>query len=155
MSISDYSPESLDELFEIVDLYFDNELDMATRKSALNLQDQSSFAYDLEATPNGRMLMICGQKYEAWSYDTYIYDALNISGYWNPEERTYKRIMHLRNWLRENVQHGHDLPINVRSLHGAKKLIDKIIGWEYPDDDYWQEQRKFQLEQNAKIMLSQ
>lgn len=96
---------------------------MAIRKNDLNLQDKSSFAYELETTPIGVTLMICGVSYKAMRYDTYIYDALNIAGYWNPDERTYKRILHLRNWLRENIQHGHDLPINVRSLHGAKKLI--------------------------------
>jgi hypothetical protein len=122
------------------------------RKSALNLQDESSFAFEKGQTVNGRMLVICGKEYEAWNYDTYIYDALEIAGYWDEKDRTYERITHLRYWLRENIQHGHDIPGMPRSLKGAKLLIDKLIRAEYPDDEYWKEERKFQLEQNAKLM---
>lgn len=119
-------------------------------KSQLNLQDKTSFAFEVGPSPNGRMLSICGTQYEAWDYDTYIYDALRIAGYWPEKDRTYKRIMSLRGWLRKNVQHGHDFPVNVRSLKGAKLLIDRIIKSEY-QDEYWKEEREFQLKRNAEI----
>src|SRR5689334_8303246 len=104
--------------------------------SKLNLQDPTSFAFVKdrfikEQHLSGMLLVICGQEYKAWSYDSYIHDALHIAGYWDENDITYNRIVHLRYWLRENVQHGHDIPINVRSLSGAKTLCDKIIRAEY------------------------
>ena len=119
-------------------------------KSKFDLNDRSSFAYRKELTKNGVMLVILGKEYEAWSYDTYIFDALHIAGYWPIEDITYDRIVWLRTWLRENEQHGHDIPVNVRSISGAKKLIDDLINREYRDP-MWEAEKKSQLERNAKI----
>lgn len=75
---------------------------------------------------------ICGETYLRWDYDQYIDDAIELASKWKPEERTYKRITHLRNWLRENTQHCHNLHFNnIRTMSGCKKFIDRLIDNEY------------------------
>lgn len=81
---------------------------------------------------SGHKLSLCGQEYVAWEYDTYIYDAIELAKKWNPGEVNYKRLIHLRDWLRENVQHGHNIPTQgVNTLALAKNFIDQVIKAEY------------------------
>lgn len=73
-------------------------------------------------------LVICGEEYEWWDYDEYIWDAIHLAEKWQENEITYKRIVWLRSWLRENIQHNHNIPFsNIRSMKGCKAWIDKVI----------------------------
>lgn len=126
-------------------------------RTKLNMQDPESFAFVKdrfikEQHLSGMLLVICGTEYKAWAYDSYILDAIEIAAYWNDNDRTYDRIVHLRYWLRENIQHGHDLPINVRSLSGAHKLVDQIIQAEFAGSSTPEfiEMRDFYLAQNLE-----
>ncbi|PSL42228.1 hypothetical protein CLV51_1174 [Chitinophaga niastensis] len=79
-----------------------------------------------------RLLTVCGQEYKAHDYDWYIEDAINLAKHWKPHQVTYLRIVHLRNWIRENYQHGHEIPFkHLRSLLGCKHWIESVIHAEY------------------------
>ena len=115
---------------------------------------RTDFAFEVGQTQNGRKLLICGQEYEAWNYDTYIYDAISIARKWEPEQITYDRIVHLRYWLRENIQHGHDLNYHgLRSMAGAKSFVDKVIALEYRGSE-WDDQRRVALKNNQEIFAN-
>jgi hypothetical protein len=76
-------------------------------------------------------LEICGTEYIAHQDDWYIYDALQLAESWS-EHATYERIIFLRTWIRENYQHGHDIPLGrIRSLSGCLKWLEKVIKAEY------------------------
>jgi hypothetical protein len=132
-------------------------------RNQINWSDPKSFAYDKGFIPAaadpkpshvGRLLVICGTEYQAWSYDTYIYEACEIAKHWPAEHRTYERIVHLRYWIRENIQHGHDYSTsNIRSMAAAKKFIDRVIESEYRDP-MWETERKFQLQENRKYFTT-
>jgi hypothetical protein len=106
----------------------------------------------------GQLLNICGQEYQAWSYDPYIHTALEIAEKWNPEDVTHDRIVYLQYWIRENYQHGHNLELNdIRSLQDAKSKIDEIIELEYleyldSDDQEQLESKMRDLKQNERIL---
>lgn len=108
-----------------------------------------------EAKITGSVLNILGKEFKALSYDWYIYDAIALVEKWDPEQITYDRIMHLRTWIRENYQHGHNFNYShVRSMGGAKKFIDEVIRSEYrayDEEDMWKEQREFSLKHNKEI----
>lgn len=116
----------------------------------------SSFAEILKPIQSdhlkGDLLMICGHEYQAWDYDTYIYDAIELASRWHKEEVTYDRIIHLRYWLRENIQHGHDLDITELTARSeVKEFIDQLIAEEYPGDEF-KEDREFALKNNQEVM---
>src|SRR5436190_20554082 len=98
---------------------------------------------------HGRILTICGEQYKAWYYDTYIYDAIKLAARWPAAQVNYRRITHLRCWLRENIQHSHNLAFDrIRTMMGCKKFIDKLIRSEYApviNEDDFKEQMEFQL----------
>lgn len=84
----------------------------------------------------GALLIICDREFIAWNYDTYIYEAISIAKTWKPEEVTFKRILHMRTWIRENIQHGHNLPtFHLKTMEDAKQFIDELIKLEYQFDD--------------------
>jgi hypothetical protein len=94
----------------------------------------------------GVKLLICGKEYDAWDYDTYIYDAIEIAKKWKQDEVSFMRIWKLREWLRENVQHGHDLPYeNLNSLDGTRKFIETLIQMEYRHNEDGEELIEDQL----------
>ncbi|MEC5145805.1 hypothetical protein [Chitinophaga sp. 212800010-3] len=90
-------------------------------------------------------MKICGQDYTAHSYDWYIDDAISLAARWKPGQITYQRILHLRNWIRENYQHDHNVSYQrLHSLQGCRKWVEVVIHAEYrhaPDEfktDYQQ-----------------
>lgn len=102
----------------------------------------------------GSLLEICGQDYECWFYDRYIYEAIALAKKWKPEHVTYGRIVHLRYWLREDVQHCHNLGFKgIRTIEGVKRRIDELIQREYGNDEYWKEQKACSLAYNAATFL--
>lgn len=112
----------------------------------------SPFAYVKEYIDKGRLLIICDKEYEAWYYDTYIFDAITLAKRWKPEQITYDRITWLRYWIRENIQHGHDRETRyLRSMQSVKKWINQLIDDEYGHDEYWQEQKEDSLKKNAAL----
>lgn len=115
----------------------------------------SDFAHVKGFTKNGRLLEICGNLYEAWNYDTYIYYAIIIASRWKKHQVTYDRILHMRCWLRENIQHGHGLDFSkIRSVTGLKNRLDELMRREYLDE-YWKEQLEFSLKNNEEIFSPQ
>lgn len=84
----------------------------------------------------GAVLIICNREFIAWPHDKYIYKAIDIASRWKPEEVTFKRILHLRSWIRENIHHLHDLPTDhIQTMEDAKQFIDQLIKLEYQFND--------------------
>ena len=109
------------------------------------------FAYVKNYTDKGRMLIIFGKEYHAWYYDTYILDAIHLVNKWQTNQITYDRIIHLRHWIRENSQHGHEMCFkHFRSMKSVKLWLDELINREY-QDEYWKEKKEFSLKNNAQI----
>jgi hypothetical protein len=64
--------------------------------------------------------------------DIYIHEAISLTTSWYTHQVTQTRIMHLRNWLRENDKHDHNIPfLHLRNMQDCKDLIDNIILAEY------------------------
>lgn len=79
-----------------------------------------------------RHMKICGQDYTAYSYDWYIDDAIELAARWKPNQITYQRILHMRNWIRENYQHDHNISYQrIRTLAGCQKWVEVVIHAEY------------------------
>ncbi len=112
----------------------------------------TSFAYVKNYTDKGRMLMIFDKQYHAWYYDTYIFDAIDLIKKWKPHQITYDRIIHLREWIRENAAHGHEMYFkHLKSMRAVKLWIDELIKKEY-QDEYWKEQKELSLINNANLL---
>lgn len=112
----------------------------------------TDFAFVQRYTDKGRMLVIIGKEYHAWHYDTYIFEAIDLVKNWRPKQITYDRIIHLRTWIRENSQHSHNLYFrHLRSMRSVKLWLDELIEREFGSDEYWVEQKKFELEKNKEI----
>lgn len=112
------------------------------------------FAFVIERTKEGNNISICGKEYAAWDYDVYIYDAIQLGAKWLPHQITYERIVYLRYWLRENVQHGHDRCFDhLKSMHSVKQWLAGLIAAEYRDEEYWKEQKEYALKQNEEIFI--
>ena len=102
-----------------------------------------------------RILAICGEEYLAHPADPYIDDAITLAALWHPHQVTFLRIVHLRNWIRENDQHGHNIPFkHIKDLLGCKYLIDSIIEAEYSSiGPYYQENFYASLRENERIFF--
>ena len=103
-----------------------------------------------------RVLFFCGKEYKAHHTDWYIDDALELASHWKEEQRTFERIQHLRDWIRENFQHGHNIPYeHLRTLDQCAAFIDTVIHAEYEHADMsWEgmkEQYEADLNQNRKM----
>lgn len=119
------------------------------------IEKLSDFAYVKDYIDEGRLLVICGQEYKAWYYDTYIFDAIDLASKWKPHQVTYRRISYLRDWIRENIQHAHNFPTdNLKSMRSVKLWIDDLIRREYGWDDCWKEEEKYALKVNAEVFKS-
>lgn len=106
--------------------------------------------------PNGsRTLTICGEQYVAQPADSYINEAINLAARWHEHQITYARILHLRNWLRENDHHGHHIPFkHIMDLLGCKYFIDSVIEAEYANiGPYFQENFEASLRENERIFF--
>jgi hypothetical protein len=117
------------------------------------------FAFEIEPIESGHLkgkkLLICDQEYAAWDYDTYIYDAIELVERWKADQVTFERIVHVRYWLRENIQHGHNLEYgHLQTLASVKTFIDQLIHQEYrdPDDKELKEIRDNDLKQNKRLL---
>ena len=111
-----------------------------------------AFAFVKAETEKGNMLSILGKDYHSWDYDVYIYDAIDLAGKWLPHQITFDRIIHLRNWLRENIQHGHDRCFrHLSSMRSVKLWLAKLIQAEYGYDEYWNEQKKIVLKESSEL----
>ncbi len=116
----------------------------------------TDFAFVKEYTDKGRMLVILGKEYHAWYYDIYIFEAIDLVKKWRPQQITHERIIHLRNWLRENSQHGHNICFkHLRSMRSVKLWLDGLIEREYGTDEYWAQQKEFELKNNEEIFSKQ
>ncbi|WP_343693999.1 hypothetical protein [Chitinophaga sp.] len=80
---------------------------------------------------NGRRILdICGQLYTANGYDHFIDTAIELARQWQRHQVTYERVVHLRNWLRENETYQVPL-IGVKSVLGCKEFVDRVIAADY------------------------
>lgn len=100
-------------------------------------------------------MKICGQDYTEYSYDWYIDDAISLAARWKPKQITYSRILHLRNWIRENYQHGHDIPYkHLRSLQSCRHWVESVIHAEYNGvDEMFKDCYKQKLAENKTVFL--
>ena len=106
-----------------------------------------------------KILLICGQEYRQHPTDGYMDDALRLVQQWDDDQVTFERVVHLRNYLRENYGHGHEINFqNLLSLADCKSWIDEVIKAEYRlvlHEEWAKDQQKADLETNARIMGSQ
>ena len=106
-----------------------------------------------------KILLICGQEYRQHPTDVYMDDALRLVQQWDDAQVTFGRVVHLRNYLRENYGHGHQLNFqNLLSLADCKSWIDEVIKAEYRlvlHEEWAKDQQRADLEANARIMGSQ
>lgn len=113
-----------------------------------------SFVTFVRSEPDGtKVLRICDQEFKVFTYDWYIEDAINLVKHWKPHQIIYRRIIHLRTWIRENYQHGHEIPYkHIRSLQGCRHWVECIIYAEYANmgEEYTQ-RRDSALEVNRNI----
>ncbi|PSL44971.1 hypothetical protein CLV51_105346 [Chitinophaga niastensis] len=100
-----------------------------------------------------KLLRICDQEFKVFDYDWYIEDAINLAKYWKAHQVTYQRIVCLRTWIRENYQHGHDIPYkHMRSLQACRHWVESVIHAEYEcADEMFQESYKRKLVENKAI----
>lgn len=92
-------------------------------------------------------MKICDQDFVAHSYDWYIDDAITLAGRWKLEQITYSRILHLRNWIRENYQHDHNIPYqHLRSMQGCKHWVESLIHAEY-----WHVDEEFKADYHLRL----
>jgi hypothetical protein len=92
-----------------------------------------SFVEEIVRDNNGgRALIICGREYMAHALDTHIDDAIELASRWQQHQVTYERIVHLRTWIRENHQPGHDLPYkHLRNMKSCKHFVEMVIHSEF------------------------
>jgi len=106
-----------------------------------------------------KILLICGQEYRQHPTDVYMDDALRLVQQWDDAQVTFGRVVHLRNYLRENYGHGHQINFqNLLSLADCKSWIDEVIQAEYRlvlHEEWAKDQHRADLEANARIMGSQ
>lgn len=125
----------------------------------------AEFAWEIEPitsdvsghTMTGTKLKICDHEYNAWGYDTYIYDAIELVSRWKQDQVTYERVIHVRYWLRENIQHGHNIEFShLKTLNAVKQFIDQVIREEYPKegDADLKDSLNHDLDTNKKVLGS-
>lgn len=100
-----------------------------------------------------RLLFICGQEYKAYPYDTHIDDAIELASYWKNHQVTYDRIIHLRTWIRENQQHGYDIPYkHLRNMRACRYFVEMVIHSEFLSlVDTFEESYQYCLQENIQI----
>lgn len=98
-------------------------------------------------------LDICGRQYTIYPNDHFIYEAIELSQHWPKHQVTFQRVVHLRNWLRENQQHGHHIPfLHIKDMLGCKYFIDSVIQAEYANiGEHYLEAFRACLAENEKI----
>jgi len=105
-----------------------------------------------------RILTICGQEYKAYPYDRYIDDAIALAGHWLAHQVTYERIVHLRTWIRENIQHGHNIPYqHLRSMQACRYFVEMVIHAEFSVENggkMFEEAYRACLEENTQVFAN-
>lgn len=95
-----------------------------------------------------RKILIVGEEYSQNHYDWYIEDAIRLVSFWKPKQITVSRIFHLREWIRENYQHGHNYSYShCKNMKVCKEWLAKVINSEYKyceEDDL--------IEQEAELL---
>ncbi|WPV66380.1 hypothetical protein [Chitinophaga sp. LS1] len=116
-----------------------------------------TFVKQKESNPynSTRTLEICGQSYLAHTADPYIDDAISLAALWHSHQITYPRIIHLRNWIRENDQHGHSIPFkHIKDIMGCKYFVDSVIEAEFSNiGPHYQENFYASLRENERIFF--
>lgn len=85
---------------------------------------------ETDAFNKSRILEICGQRFRAPAYDHSIDRAIELAGYWQAQQVSYIRIVHLRNWIRDNEEL--QVPeVGVRSMLGCKEFVDRVIAADF------------------------
>ncbi|WP_188316128.1 hypothetical protein [Chitinophaga agrisoli] len=99
------------------------------------------------------ILIICGKKYVVYPFDTHIDEAINLASRWRPHQVTYDRIVHLRSWIRENHQHGHNLPYkDLESMKSCRHFVERVIHREFaPAKHLFVEGYRYCLKENTRI----
>jgi hypothetical protein len=106
--------------------------------------------------PECRTLYICDRLYLAHPTDTQIDNAIQLAASWLPTQITYERIIHLRNWLQENVQRKHNIPFKqLRCMASCQYFIDCIIHLNYATSKAPHEQGFFDLLRENKKIFSE
>jgi hypothetical protein len=85
---------------------------------------------EVDTCSDRRLLEICGQVYTAHRYDHFIDTAIELAAQWQRQQVTYERVMHLRNWIRENEEYQVPV-IGVKSMLGCKEFVDRVIAADY------------------------
>lgn len=100
-----------------------------------------------------RMLIICGKEYKAYPYDSYVDEAIELASYWRDHQVTYERIVHLRTWIRENQQHGYDIPyMHPRNMRVCRYFVEMVIHSEFLSlGDTFKEAYESCLQENLQI----
>jgi hypothetical protein len=100
-----------------------------------------------------RTLEICGEPYIEHPSDSFIDDAITLAARWHQHQITHDRIVHLRNWLRENDHHRHKIPYkHIKDLMGCKYFIDSVIEAEFSKiGPHYQENLYASLRENERI----
>jgi len=118
--------------------------------------------YEPETRPltnqHHRKILILGEEYTQWWYDWYIMDAIKLASFWKSHQITSKRIFHLREWIRENYQHGHNYSyLHCKSVKSCKEWLAKVINSEYKfcDDDEYRKMEKEALKDNIETFSRQ
>ena len=118
------------------------------------MEKYPSFVTEAAGDKRGaRILVICGQEYKAHQYDSYIDDAIELASYSQEHQVTYGRIVHLRTWIRENQQHGYDIPYkHLKNMKACKYFIEMVIHAEFLEvGDTFKESYQYCLRENNRI----
>ncbi len=77
--------------------------------------------------------MVRGREYRQFDYDWYMDTALELA----PKQWDYDLVLRLRDAIRENYQHAHNIPIDhlAKKARPLKKFIQAIEFMENPE--YW------------------
>lgn len=83
---------------------------------------------------DGKIIIIRGKEYRQFDYDWYMDKALELA----PKQWDYDLVVRLRNAIRENYQHQHNIPIDhlAKKARPLKNFIRAIEVIESPE--YWQ-----------------
>ena len=103
--------------------------------------------------PGIRILNICGKEYTAYSSDPFIDEAINLASHWPSEQVTYRRIIHLRCWLRENHQFGYNIPYkHIYDMQGCRYFIESVMQAHYGQlGEHYKEAIDSCIQENVEI----
>jgi hypothetical protein len=96
------------------------------------MQQHSFVILNGQGRSGTRILDICGTEYIAAPGNTYIDDAINLAARWSPDQITYKRIIHLYVWIKDNDECGYKIPFrHIQDIQGCKEFVESCIRAEF------------------------